>query len=815
MIQDVLKALNAQGFHPEHIEADGRIHRFDRDGKKNAWYVCFQNTSDKGEVFYVCEWGDWREKENFKYISSFTQTRYDKKKIEDNLKKSKEKFEQERRILWEQTAIDAAIEWKQFRPTADSPYLARKSVSAHGVKFFGGRVIVPVRDRAGKIWGYQTIHEDGNKFFREGTKKEGNFHLIGEIGDVLYFCEGYATGASIHEATKKPVVVCFDAGNINSCMANFRDEAKVICADNDETGLEYAREAARNHLASVVFPLRVGADFNDLSHDEIREIILGEKPEVNKIFCLGYADDFYFYTSTSNRQVTQLATSSHTKMNLLGLMPLAYWDSLYAGKNGPDWDRAADALMTECRRIGIFNPDRIRGAGVWRDEGRTVINMGAGELWVDGKIVSTIESKYIYQDCQKASSVSDDHLTADEGVELFRKIELLNWKRPEFAKFFVGWIMIAPLAGALPWRPHCWLTAGSGSGKSWILNEILKRILGENSYFFQGATTEAGVRQRMKCDAGALLFDEFETDDRKSSDRVESLLELFRQASFETDAKVVKGSVSGRSVNYYLRFSALVSSIRLNLTREQDKNRFTVCEIEKPLPKDSKEFIELSEFFYGVDAFYAQRFFSRGVKLLNVILANQNRIGALLSAKYGARFAQQYGPLLAGYAALTHDKILTAEECKMLVDDTNLYEESEDVKEKDEYDCLDQILSTKVSVVDAESRRRDISITELIHNSFFHGYISVREFATKELESIGIKPRPDKKDICIAFKHPELSKIFRDTKWPKMWCSALSRLPGASKSNIVVAGRQTKCCTIPQESTKIEGRAFSTGAEIK
>ena len=62
----------------------------------------------------------------------------------------------------------------------------------------------------------QSINPNGDKYFAKGAKKKGCFYLLGEVTDTIIFCEGYSTGASIFEATKIAVAICFDAGNLMS-----------------------------------------------------------------------------------------------------------------------------------------------------------------------------------------------------------------------------------------------------------------------------------------------------------------------------------------------------------------------------------------------------------------------------------------------------------------------------------------------------------------------------------------------------------------------------------------------------------------------
>lgn len=102
--------------------------------------------------------------------------------------------------------------------TADHPYLLAKGVQPHGILIDGeGRLVIGLRDIDGIIHTVQRIDARGNKRFLTGGIKADHFAVIGEwTADTphLLVCEGWATGASIHEATGDPVVVAFDAGNL-------------------------------------------------------------------------------------------------------------------------------------------------------------------------------------------------------------------------------------------------------------------------------------------------------------------------------------------------------------------------------------------------------------------------------------------------------------------------------------------------------------------------------------------------------------------------------------------------------------------------
>ena len=196
----------------------------------------------------------------------------------------------------------------------EHPYLQAKGVAAHGflARDGQGRLLVPgfdldispvVVSQTGvemvtlepKIQTLQTIRPDGGKVFESGTKKAGAMFLIDLVkfnelaasqrrpdapeAEIL-IAEGYATGASLYEATGKPVAVAFDAGNLKAVAESLRRKfpkaALTLCADNDHSkaknvGLERAGEAAEAVGGRVLAPeftneekARGLTDFNDL-----------------------------------------------------------------------------------------------------------------------------------------------------------------------------------------------------------------------------------------------------------------------------------------------------------------------------------------------------------------------------------------------------------------------------------------------------------------------------------------------------------------------------------------------------------------------
>ena len=180
-------------------------------------------------------------------------------------------------------AAEAAALWGQASDAGESAYLTAKGVQAYGLRFTDdGRVLVPLRDERGELRNVQTIDASGEKRFLPGGPKSGLWHWCGtpEGAPVLAVCEGYATAASVHQATGRPAAVAFDAGNLANVAKALRKlhpaALLVLCGDDDRAteartgtnpGRVKAEAAARAVRGLAVFPEPLpegGSDFNDL-----------------------------------------------------------------------------------------------------------------------------------------------------------------------------------------------------------------------------------------------------------------------------------------------------------------------------------------------------------------------------------------------------------------------------------------------------------------------------------------------------------------------------------------------------------------------
>jgi phage/plasmid primase-like uncharacterized protein len=270
------------------IHQDGKLHRVkcEDDSEANSWYV-FHPPDPICAGGFGC-WKrqikqTWRQN-GVTEVSREQMTALRKKWADDQARAEHEQNERWLRFAAECEKEIAA--YQKAGPVND--YLKSKGVTPCGDlrETEMGDLALPLRDASGKLWSYQTIDCLGDKLFRPGGKVQGCFYQIGDLNDgPIIICEGYATGATIHQATSWPVACAMNCGNLKpvaiSLREKFPDRTIVIAADNDRftkdregrptnPGKDKAEECARAIKAKVCIPdfpqtSTEGTDFNDLA----------------------------------------------------------------------------------------------------------------------------------------------------------------------------------------------------------------------------------------------------------------------------------------------------------------------------------------------------------------------------------------------------------------------------------------------------------------------------------------------------------------------------------------------------------------------
>lgn len=277
-----MDAIRASGMEPpDSIIPDGEIHRFNATGKRgdlSGWYKFHSDGIPAGAF------GDWRQGYSQKWRADIGRKLTRAERESQKLRMEAAAFARDAQQAiktWDAAKMAACI-WDDATPApANHPYLIAKGINPHGIGISKqGALVIPLCDGS-VITTIQFIHVDGTKRFLPGGKKRGCFFPIGNETNAaaLAICEGYATGASIHEATGLPVAVAFDAGNLEPVALALRRASPalqfIICADDDyrtegNPGLTKAKAAALATGALVAVPEfgpdrpPKATDFNDM-----------------------------------------------------------------------------------------------------------------------------------------------------------------------------------------------------------------------------------------------------------------------------------------------------------------------------------------------------------------------------------------------------------------------------------------------------------------------------------------------------------------------------------------------------------------------
>jgi len=270
-IQAFQDALAQAGLGRPEIHPTGQIVRYDAPGeprgKKSNWYVFFTDDIPGGAAGSWRSGGEtsisWSAKTQSE-LSPAERMRFDQRMAD--ARKLREQAEQARHA---EAQIKAAKRWEAAKdPASNHAYLVRKKIKAHGIRQDEkGRLMIPVRDAEGTLRSLEYIDPFGEKRFLTGGELKGHFHIIPGEGHTAYLVEGYATGATVHEATGAEVVVAFSAGNLKAVAAAYKtDKRLIVAADNDasETGLKAAQATG----LQFIMPDIVGKDFNDIAVEQ-------------------------------------------------------------------------------------------------------------------------------------------------------------------------------------------------------------------------------------------------------------------------------------------------------------------------------------------------------------------------------------------------------------------------------------------------------------------------------------------------------------------------------------------------------------------
>ena len=757
---------------------------------------------------------------------------------------------EEKRIA--QAAADKAkVIWGKAGKAGSAAYLERKGITElHGTRVWNGLVVVPMYGAAGMV-GLQFIAEDGAKRFLTGTAKEGAYFPIAtkdESKKTLVICEGFATAVAIRVATGFPVIAAFDAGNLQpvavAMRAKYPDAEIIIGADCDQwttrqdgsawnPGIEKAHSAAMAIGGARVIAPSVDAD-DEARRTDWDDILRTDGPEairdafaappstrqeeewrdeepiyddytppemamdaLSSIRPLGHNRGYYSFFPRAAGQIVTLSAAALSKMqSLYMLAPRSFWEGHYGGEKASDSEICAYAsahLMEVCHQKGVFQPESTRGVGAWLDGGRPVVNCGDV---IKGPGIdmhpAEFEGEAVYESGPRVVHLGREPLPAKDAVKLRQICKRLIWKRPQYGDMLAGWLVIAPIGSALRWRPHIWVTGKSGAGKSTVIDEIVKPVLGDIAIKRDGGTSEAGVRKSLGASGRPYVLDEAESETQAQRQEMEKIIYLARRASSG-------GVVENANATYQVRSCFCFAAINPRVEQVADRGRITQIEIKPDDHADRKQRFDalLSDIHATLTVDFARGLFARTVENLPTLLHNVEVFSGVAAEMFGnRRSGDQIGPMIAGAFLLTSTRKADPAEAREWMEKQDWQWHTTVDEDSDAFKLVTHIMTSRIRF-DAAGMSREMAIGDMVQAA------ADRDNPGHDAAVHGLKPygiRVEGHEILIANQAPNLRKLLAETPYIP-WARTLGDFPGANnkdnKAFYFMAGLTGKVTAIP------------------
>jgi len=670
--------------------------------------------------------------------------------------------------------------------------------------------------------------------------------------DLVIISEGEKDCSFVAKATEKYSSVTWVGGaNGKICLKTKWDflanKYVYLCPDNDTVGKQ-AMAHLYEHLkhickVTIINPPDDAPDgwgIGDLAKDsfdfdsEFEELIeksQGLKFNRNEEICkmirpLGFLDgEIYFMHWHRDPEekvfVQEIATAAAGQITDSALQFWGDWEdwkNLY-GEKLDIKNVIAPAMIRACKDQGTYDETKIRGSGVWNDNGKIVFNAG-NRLYIDYKLskFSELDTYYIYQSRPPIVDERfsfDLELSSKEKEEILKVLCVFNVADWNMTLYTIGAFYGCVNAGRSPWRPHVYVEGKKGSGKSNYIR-ALRHLLGARFVeSLQASATEAYIRQRLKCDARPVLFDESEAKAKILDNEREKINELKRAASTNDGGTIGRGGAFGKAQMFKPNFNMFEAGTAKPKNSEAGTSREIYIEMLASGQPVNREQSILTPYYDQAFSFeeafgdgvvggiietwhernIPNKFIATAIKEYDKVLNNFKAFKKIYAEKIDPRAGDTFGITLASAAAFLKGDIMENPNIiDQFIDQTTfgkIIEKRED--EETESDLLRHIYQIPV-VVEAD-QRQTFTILGAINE-----FVECKKSRYKDeheqwkpyrnalgLYGIAIKEYDKKWYVHIPSQNVLLSDKLKHTPFAHNWTAVLKRLPG------VIYGEQFTC----------------------
>jgi len=280
---------------------------------------------------------------------------------------------------------------------------------------------------------------------------------------------------------------------------------------------------------------------------------------------LGIADNGKAYFLNYENRLLYYDLESLNQQKLMNLAGLTFFKSMGVHKKD-DWDQEIDAIMHISNRLD-FDIEKLRGRGAWKDNDGNI-------CYHDGKkTTGKFDSSWTFiRKPQKPIGIFSEVCESNIRKEIMEISKNFSFSTSADCIRLLSWAVLAPFSGALTWRPAFLLTGESGTGKSTLIDHLVRKIslsLAVNG----GSTTEAAIRQYCGTDSGSTIVDEAESKSMRDRERVEGQFSLMRASTTDDSPKTLKGSSSGVATPFEMRQMFGFVAVQASIDNVADDNR--------------------------------------------------------------------------------------------------------------------------------------------------------------------------------------------------------------------------------------------------
>lgn len=467
--------------------------------------------------------------------------------------------------------------------------------------------------------------------------------------------------------------------------------------------------------------------------------------------------------------------------------------------------KAANDLIARCAALPMWDAAAPqRGRGVWPDGAAAAADIdllvhcgdgvGIGRAApLDWRAPGFRRDGAIYRALPAVARPSPAEM-AGLAADLVAALELWCWREPAAPKLVAGWIGSAALGAAKPWHPHLLISAGAGSGKTWVARLIeaaapLALYLNEFS--------AAGMQQTLSSEARPVILDEAEGDaGHQGAGPIEQAVHLLRRMSDSSGLRSVRGSAGGQARASRANGQAALFGILPPELLPADETRFTRIELD-PLPgraDPGPAQAATAQMAARMPALWQRLIDGRGRYLasLAVLKAALGRMGC------SPRQADQPGALMAGWWTLDSDQVITGAEAKGLIEECRwaIQTVAEADSDTGPQRCLNHLLASQPDVWGGGSRR---TVGQLLQEALWASGDKA------PLEAIGLRIVEGADGlpagVLVANRFPGLERLYAGSPWAgSRWAHDLARLAGAEKPQnpVRIGGVKQRCVLVPR-----------------